>query len=159
MSDRSLGRLGVLSLAAIVVLVDQLSKHWMASALADGGTIKAVPGLLDFRLVFNTGAAFSLLTGSTLLLGLLSLTVAVVVVAWLWRQRRLTLWQGLAVAFLLGGTIGNGLDRWRLGYVVDFLALVPIDFPVFNAADIAINLAVLCFGLDLLSTRENPRRG
>jgi signal peptidase II len=63
------------------------------------------------------------------------------------------------MAFLLGGTIGNGLDRWRLGYVIDFLALVPIDFPVFNAADIAINLAVLCFGLDLLSTRENARRG
>ena len=159
MSNRSLGRFGVIALAAIVVFIDQLSKHWMSSALADGGTIKAVPGLLDFKLVFNTGAAFSLLTGSTLLLGVLSLTVALVVVAWLWRQRRLTLWQGLAVAFLLGGTIGNGLDRWRLGYVIDFLALVPINFPVFNAADIAINLAVLCFGLDLLITREDVRRG
>lgn len=159
MSDRSLGRPGVLALAAIVVLVDQISKHWMSSALADGHTIQAVPGLLDFKLVFNTGAAFSVLTGSTLLLGLLSLTVAVVVLVWLWKQRRLTLWQGLAVAFLLGGTIGNGLDRWRLGYVVDFLALVPIDFPIFNAADVAINLAVICFAFDLLTARESTRRG
>ena len=46
-----------------------------------------------------------------------------------------------------------------MGYVIDFLALVPINFPVFNAADIAINLAVLCFGLDLLITREDVRRG
>ena len=159
MSDRSLGRPGVLALAAIVVLVDQISKHWMSSALADGRTIQAVPGLLDFKLVFNTGAAFSVLTGSTLLLGLLSLTVAVVVMVWLWKQRRLTLWQGLAVAFLLGGTIGNGLDRWRLGYVIDFLALVPIDFPIFNAADVAINLAVICFAFDLLTARESTRRG
>ena len=159
MSDRSLGRLGVLALAAIVVLVDQISKHWMTSALADGRAIQAVPGLLDFKLVFNTGAAFSVLTGSTLLLGLLSLTVAIAVVVWLWKQRRLTLWQGLAVAFLLGGTVGNGLDRWRLGYVVDFLALVPIDFPIFNAADVAINLAVICFAFDLLTARESTRRG
>ena len=159
MSERSLGRRSVLALAAIVVIVDQVSKSWMTAALAEGNTIQAVPGLLDFKLVHNTGAAFSLLTGSTLLLGVLSLTVAVGVVIWMWKQRRLALWQGLAVAFLLGGTIGNGLDRWRLGYVVDFLALVPIDFPIFNGADIAINLAVLCFALDFLSSKEQVRRG
>ena len=160
MSERSLGRRSVLALASIVVVVDQVSKSWMTAALAEGNTIKAVPGLLDFKLVHNTGAAFSLLTGSTLLLGVLSLAVAVGVMIWMWKQRRLALWQGLAVAFLLGGTIGNGLDRWRLGYVVDFLALVPIDFPIFNGADIAINLAVLCFALDLLmSSRWQVRRG
>ena len=160
MSERSLGRRSVLALASIVVVVDQVSKSWMTEALAEGNTIKAVPGLLDFKLVHNTGAAFSLLTGSTLLLGVLSLAVAVGVMIWMWKQRRLALWQGLAVAFLLGGTIGNGLDRWRLGYVVDFLALVPIDFPIFNGADIAINLAVLCFALDLLmSSRGQVRRG
>lgn len=82
-----------------------------------------------------------------------------IVLIWLWRQRRLAFWQALAVGFLLGGTIGNGLDRWRLGYVIDFLALVPIDFPIFNVADVAINLAVLCFALDLLKSRESSRRG
>ena len=59
----------------------------------------------------------------------------------------------------MGGTLGNGLDRWRLGYVVDFLALVPINFPIFNGADIAINLAVLCFGLDLWLNRQNGEHG
>ena len=51
---------------------------------------------------------------------------------------------------MLGGAIGNGLDRWRSGAVVDFVALVPIDFPIFNGADVAINLAVLCFAIDLV---------
>jgi signal peptidase II len=159
MNQRLTGRSTVLILASSVLVIDQTSKLWMTSSLSGGRTINAVPGLLDLHLVHNSGAAFSLLTGSTLLLSLLSLVVAVIVLIWLWRQRRLAFWQALAVGFLLGGTIGNGLDRWRLGYVIDFLALVPIDFPIFNVADVAINLAVLCFALDLLKSRESSRRG
>lgn len=159
MNQRLTGRSTVLVLASSVLVIDQTSKLWMTSTLSGGRTINAVPGLLDLHLVHNSGAAFSLLTGSTLLLSLLSLVVAVIVLIWLWRQRRLAFWQALAVGFLLGGTIGNGLDRWRLGYVIDFLALVPIDFPIFNVADVAINLAVLCFALDLLKSRESSRRG
>ena len=149
----------VLVLAGGLVLLDQISKAWMSQRLSAGDTITALPGLLDLQLVHNTGAAFSLLTGSTLLLGSLSLIVTVGLLIWLRRQRSLSLWQGLAVGFLLGGTLGNGIDRWRLGYVIDFLALVPIDFPVFNAADIAINLAVFCFLLDLLTQGERSGRG
>ena len=159
MNQRLTGRSTVLALASSVLIIDQTSKLWMTSSLSGGRTIHAVPGLLDLHLVHNRGAAFSLLTGSTLLLSLLSLVVAVIVLIWLWRQRRLAFWQALAVGFLLGGTIGNGLDRWRLGYVIDFLALVPIDFPIFNVADVAINLAVLCFALDLLKSKETSRRG
>ena len=64
----------------------------------------------------------------------------------------------LALAFLLGGSLGNGIDRWRLGHVVDFLALIPIDFPIFNGADVAINLALLCFALDLWFNRRSADR-
>ena len=67
-------------------------------------------------------------------------------------------WQALALAFLLGGTVGNGLDRWRLGHVIDFIVIVPVDFPIFNAADISINLAVLCFVVDYLMVRRNGQR-
>ncbi|WP_413440203.1 signal peptidase II [Synechococcus sp. MIT S1220] len=158
MKTRAIDRLAVLTLASVVVILDQCSKVWMTGLLSGGQTRTAVPGLLDLQLVRNTGAAFSLFRDSTLPLAVLSLTVSVAVIIWLWRQRRLPAWQALAVAFLLGGTIGNGLDRWRLGYVIDFLALVPIRFPVFNIADIAINLAVVCFLLDLLMHRETARR-
>ncbi len=159
MNHRVLGRSGVILIAVLVVLIDQLSKAWITDLLSDGRSLRAVPGLLDLRLVHNTGAAFSLLRGATPVLALLSLVVAIAVLIWLWRQQRLPIWQGLAVGLLLGGSLGNGLDRWRLGYVVDFLALVPIDFPIFNPADVAINLAVICFAVDLWSNRSGMRRG
>ncbi len=159
MNHRVLGRSGVILIAVLVVLIDQLSKAWITDLLSDGRSLRAVPGLLDLRLVHNTGAAFSLLRGATPVLALLSLVVVIAVLIWLWRQQRLPIWQGLAVGLLLGGSLGNGLDRWRLGYVVDFLALVPIDFPIFNPADVAINLAVICFAVDLWSNRSGMRRG
>jgi signal peptidase II len=145
-------RLLSFGLAAAVVLADQLSKRWAVEVLAPLGSRPFLPGLLELQYTTNTGAAFSLFTGSTRLLGLVSLLVALAVAFWIaWPARRaVPLSRSLALGFLLGGAIGNGLDRWRLGAVVDFLALVPIAFPVFNLADVAINLAVLSFAIDLL---------
>ena len=157
--SKVLQRSTTLSIASAIVLIDQLSKAAISAFLVDGKTMTAIPGILSLQLVHNSGAAFSLFSRSTELLGLLSLLVSVGILVWIGRQRAIPLWQGLATACLLGGTLGNGLDRWRLGYVVDFLALVPINFPIFNGADIAINLAVLCFGLDLWLNRQNGEHG
>ncbi|MEB3354835.1 MAG: signal peptidase II [Cyanobacteriota bacterium] len=139
-------------LAGGVVVADQVSKLWAVSVLAPVGTLPFLPGLLELHYTTNTGAAFSLFTGSTRLLGLISLVVALAVAIWIgWPSRQaFPLSRSLALGFLLGGAVGNGLDRWRLGAVVDFLALVPVSFPVFNLADVAINLAVLGFAIDLL---------
>ena len=157
--SKVLQRSTTLSIASAIVLIDQLSKAALSVVLVDGNTMTAIPGVLSLQLVHNSGAAFSLFSRSTELLGYLSLLVSVGIFVWIGRQRAIPLWQGLATACLLGGTLGNGLDRWRLGYVVDFLALVPINFPIFNGADIAINLAVLCFGLDLWLNRQNGEHG
>ncbi len=144
----------VVALSVLMVVLDQLSKHWARGALIPGEPMPFVPGVLQLTLVRNTGAAFSLFRESSLLLGLLSFAVAVGVSIWIWREARRGLWMGLALGFLLGGTIGNGIDRWRLGHVTDFLELVPIQFPIFNWADIAINLAVLCFAIDAFGNRH-----
>lgn len=144
-------------IGALVVLLDQLSKAWAVEHLGAHGLRPLLPGLLDLQLTFNTGAAFSLFTGSTRPLALVSALVAAGLVVWLQRQRQLGLWRAWAVGLLLGGAIGNGIDRWRLGAVVDFLALVPIQFPVFNLADVAINGAVACFLIELLlQERQRP---
>ena len=157
--NRTLPRQSTLLIALVIVVVDQVSKAVASSVLQDGHTLPLLPHLISLQLVHNTGAAFSVLRGSTALLGLLSLGVGIGLILWIWRQRVLPFWQALASAALLGGTLGNGLDRWRLGYVVDFLALEPIDFPIFNGADVAINLAVLCFGIDLWTRRGETSRG
>ena len=146
----------VFGLALAVVALDQASKAWAVRALAAGGR-PLLPGLLDLQLTTNTGAAFSLLAGATPALGLVSLAVVLAGAVWVQRQRNLPLARALGAALLLGGAAGNGLDRWRSGAVVDFLALVPIDFPVFNLADVAINLAVLCLAIDLWWPNGEPR--
>ena len=151
----------IYGLAAAVVVLDQLSKAWARQALV-AGPRQLLPGLLDLHLTRNTGAAFSLFTNSAAGLGLVSLLVVLVTIGWIQRQSPpLPPYRTLAVGFLLGGAIGNGIDRWTSGAVVDFLALVPINFPVFNLADVAINLAVLCFAIDLaidLSAGHGDRR-
>ena len=159
MTGSILRRAPLLGVAGLVVLVDQATKLLAASQLADGRIVQLLPGLINGQLVHNTGAAFSLFRGSVQWLGLLSLAGTTGLLIWGVRHRTPPFWQGMAVAFLLGGTLGNGIDRWRLGHVIDFLALVPINFPIFNPADIAINLAVLCFLVDLWSSRTSSRHG
>ncbi|PHX68364.1 MAG: signal peptidase II [Cyanobium sp. Baikal-G2] len=136
--------------SAMVLLLDQLSKALAVANLPVGSSSAFLPGLLSLQLVRNSGAAFSLFSGNPQLLGLVSLLVSIAVAVWIQKQGQITLTRSLGVGLLLGGALGNGLDRWRLGYVVDFLALVPVSFPVFNLADVAINLAVLCFAIELL---------
>jgi len=139
-----------LALALVVFLADQASKHWVSQHLIGGLERPLVPGLFRLQLVTNTGAAFSLFSGSTRLLGVVSLLVAVGMLLWILSRNPTGRAQALAAGLLLGGAAGNGLDRWRLGSVVDFLAFQPMAFPVFNLADVAINLAVLCYAIALL---------
>jgi signal peptidase II len=145
------------STATLVVLADQLSKAWAAQSLPGTGSQPLIPGLIDLYYTTNTGAAFSLFAGSTRVLGAVSLLVALAVAWWILSsgRRGLPLSRALALGLLLGGAIGNGIDRWRLGAVIDFLALVPVNFPVFNIADVAINLAVLGFLVDVIQQQRS----
>jgi signal peptidase II len=114
-----------------------------------------LPGVLQQRLVFNTGAAFSMLEGNSLSLGVVSAAVALGLVLWIQTASASSRWQSLGLGLLLGGAVGNGIDRLRVGSVVDFLEFVPIQFPVFNGADVAINLAVLCLLIDVAQRRDS----
>ena len=145
-----------LGLAAAVLLADQLSKHWILQTLPFGRVRPFLPGLLELQAVRNTGAAFSLFRGSSASLGVVSLVVSVAVLVWILRAPPRGLWLSLGLGFLLGGAAGNGIDRWRHGAVTDFLAFLPVSFPVFNLADVAINLAVACLLLDQLLPLLRP---
>ncbi|GCE65320.1 signal peptidase II [cyanobiont of Ornithocercus magnificus] len=144
----------LLILSMVFLLIDQISKYWARSTLLPGSPKPFLPGLVQLRLVNNTGAAFGLFSNATPILGLLSLFTAIALLIWLWYSSPLPFWQAFAITLLLAGTLGNGIDRWRLGYVTDFLEFIPIYFAVFNGADIAINGAVVCFTIDYLSRRK-----
>lgn len=131
-----------LAVALMVLILDQTTKQWALSALA-AGPIDVV-WTLRFRLVFNPGMAFS--QGQSLgpLIGLLTIIVIGVILVSLWRGSR---WgHPIALGVLVGGAAGNLTDRlvrgrgWLRGEVVDFIDFQ--WFPVFNVADIAINVAV-----------------
>ena len=144
-----------LVIAGLTLFADQLSKYFLLHNLAPGQIKPLLPALLNLRLVWNDGAAFSLFPRGAVWLAWISLLVSAALLIWIWRAaaawRRL---QQCAAGFLLGGSMANGLDRWRFGAVIDGLEFVPVSFPVFNLADVAINLAVLCLLIDLLSKRR-----
>jgi signal peptidase II len=125
---------------SVVVLVDQLTKHWALNALADGHVIELV-WTLQFRLAFNTGMSFSLGSGLGRVIAPLALLV---VVGLLWTARRIESSLGLvAIGLVSGGALGNLIDRAFRdgdgllgGAVVDFIDVQ--WWPVFNVADMGI---------------------
>ena len=142
-------------LAAImcaVVALDQLSKAWARAALASGSQT-FIPGILDFQLTFNTGAAFSVGQGKGFIFALVAVVVAVVIFVIVWREPKLPLALVCSLACVAGGGLGNMIDRVMLGKVTDFIATTFIDFPVFNVADMFVTCGVfisiiLIFKLD-----------
>ncbi len=129
--------------ALLVIVADQATKAWAVDRLADG-PIVIIDGWLNLRLVFNTGASFSFLAKGGAIIGLLVIAVVVMIFFALREAgRRL---DAVALGLVLGGAIGNLLDRalrgdgFLDGAVVDFIN-VPF-FATFNVADIAINVGV-----------------
>jgi signal peptidase II len=135
---------GPLAVAAVIVVLDQLTKIWAVSALSDG-PVQVIGRWLQFRLTRNPGGAFSLLTGLTPVLAVL----AAVMVVYIVRTTRKTtdIVMAYSLALVLGGAVGNLVDRilrspgFLRGEVVDFIK-VP-NWPTFNIADSAITVGVI----------------
>ena len=141
-------------LSLAVIVLDQGVKLWLSHIWRVGQGIVLIPGLLDLRLVHNTGAAFSFLAGAggwqRWLLILIALLVAVVIVAILRRLKAGSHWTATALALILGGAMGNLIDRIRLGYVIDFIGAHwgHLYWPYFNIADSAISIGAVMLVID-----------
>ena len=100
--------------------------------------------LLIFTIEFvrNYGAAFNILSGSRLFLSFISV-ISTIILSYFIFIRENELINKYGLSFILAGSIGNGIDRILNGYVIDFIKIKSIDFPVFNIADIVINIGVL----------------
>ena len=131
-------KLYFLSLSIFVVLIDQLSKYLMFY----NNKLLINKDFLLFKLDFvkNYGAAFNIFSGSRLFLSLISIFFSILLIYLIFRKNTLNSFDLYSYSFILGGTIGNGIDRIYKGFVVDFINLNIINFPVFNIADISINI-------------------
>lgn len=139
----------VIIVAAVTILIDQISKHLILESFRPGEILPVIPGLFNLTLTFNFGAAFGLWSNlppgwREFALGA-SITVALSVLFYFLKQsgQRSTLSQ-VSLAAVLGGALGNVLDRMQHGYVIDFLDAYwgNYHWPAFNIADSAIVVGV-----------------
>ncbi len=130
-----------LSLSIFIVLIDQFSKYLMFN----NKKLFINKDFLLFKLdlVKNYGAAFNIFSGSRIFLSLISILFSILLIYLILRKNTLNSLDLYSYSFILGGTIGNGIDRIYKGFVVDFINLNIINFPVFNIADISINIGFI----------------
>lgn len=138
---------GLFWLIAIVgVVLDQLTKWWTVQTFGLGEGITVIPGVLNFTYVTNPGAAWSLFSENGEWLRWLSMAVSAALAIYGWVARIPLRWEQAGYGFILAGAFGNGIDRLLAGEVVDFLQVFPATrFPIFNLADIWINVGIGCF--------------
>jgi len=149
-------RLSFYVVIVLVLVVDHLTKTWTTASFRPGQTVVLIPGFFNLTYVQNTGVAFGLFKGQGLLVGLF---VAVIAVASFYYSREVNwaAWQpNLVGGCLVGGALGNLIDRVRLGYVVDFFDIHAgaYEWPVFNVADSLICIAVAWIVVGQLRTKN-----
>ena len=137
-----------------IVMIDQFSKILLLNTLGFETSKNIIPNLLNFTLVKNKGAAFSLFSNSTSILTFVSILATLLLITIIFKSPPKSYWNFVGLAYLLGGTVGNGIDRLFKGYVLDFFELVPINFPIFNIADVSINIAIVCFIIDIIKDKS-----
>ena len=135
-------------------MADQLSKALIVHAFLPGESRPLIPRLLHLSYVQNTGAAFGVLKGHQWFF----IAISCVVIVWILREfrrvHRMTRASQWACALILGGAVGNLVDRLRFGYVVDFIDVHV--WPVFNIGDSAITIGVALLVLHAFATRHSP---
>ena len=134
-------KLYFLFLSIFVILIDQFTKYLMFFNYK----ILVNKNFLLFRLDFvkNYGAAFNIFSGSRIFLSIISIIFSIILINLILSKNSSNLIDLFSYSFFLGGTVGNGIDRISKGYVIDFINLNFIDFPVFNIADISINIGFI----------------
>jgi signal peptidase II len=150
------------ALIAIIVIVDQWSKSYIQKHFFLGEILPVIPGFFNITHIYNPGAAFGFLANATeairrplfLFLPLLACLWLVVLI---WQTRKNDLLAGIAYSLIFAGAIGNLIDRFSLGHVIDFIQVhwKNAYFPAFNVADSSITIAVGFLIVDMI---QNYRR-
>lgn len=133
-------------IAALTVMVDQGTK-WLCQGLE--GSVTLLPGVLALTYAENTGMAFSLFSGRAWALGVVS--AVCILVGWrILRRFRLGQLSRVAAMLMLGGALGNMIDRFLRGYVVDMFEVLFVEFAIFNVADAALTVGAVLIAASLL---------
>ena len=151
------------ALSIFIVVADQASKYWAEVSLVPYKPLAIFP-MLNATLAFNTGAAFSFLNGAgewhRWFFAGFSLVMSSVLIVWLYQIPRKNRLLSLGISLILGGAVGNLIDRALYGYVVDFIDVYYQyhHFATFNIADSAISIGAVFFALDVLLHRPGTTK-
>lgn len=156
-------KLRLLLLSAAVLAVDQWTKSLVEAHLASGPPRVVIPGFLDLIYVRNSGIAFGLFaagsnTTGVIILTLLGMVALGLVLLYFWKTPAENRWVLVSLSLILGGAVGNLLDRALSGSVTDFIEVYVGDFhwPTFNAADSAISIGIVMMAIDALWLQRHP---
>ena len=134
-------KLYFLSLSIFIILMDQYTKYLIFYNYKKFINKDFLLFRLDF--VKNYGAAFNIFSGSRIFLSFISIIFSILLIYLILSKNTLKVFDLYSYSFILGGTLGNGMDRILKGSVIDFINLNIINFPVFNIADISINIGFI----------------
>lgn len=131
----------------LLFIFDQVSKLLVIKYLDYGKRIEVIPNFFSLTLLKNTGGAFSILTGNVVLLSVIGLVVLAFFIYFLKKEQVTSLFESVSISLILGGLIGNLVDRILKGGVVDFLdfSIFGYSYPVFNLADIFLVVGVILY--------------
>lgn len=152
-------------LMSLIILVDQITKGIVQSKFFLGESVPVVDGFFNFTYVKNPGAAFGFLASASLeIRQFMFLLIPVIACLWLvtliWKTRHENLLLCTAYSLILAGAVGNLIDRFSLGYVVDFLDFYYQNnhFPAFNVADSSITIAAFLLIIDFIRELKNNKK-
>ena len=131
-------------IAGILVAIDLITKEFIYGSCVENGKINIIEGVFSFTAVENTGAGFGIFANNTLALTIVSFICSIILIAFMfYSYKRRNLWLRSALILILGGAIGNIVDRIMLGYVRDFIYFELINFAVFNFADSCLTVGTI----------------
>jgi signal peptidase II len=148
-----------LFLSLIILILDQITKTWVSTHLSFNQPVNILP-YFDLRLLHNTGAAWSILADQggwqRWFLSGLAIIVSIVIMVWLTRLDSKQRWLACGLALILGGALGNVMDRIIYGYVVDFIDIYyqAWHWPAFNIADIGISIGAVMLLIDAIIFKQ-----
>lgn len=150
----------IYSIGCILLMVDQLLKLLVRSKVPLLDEITVIPNFFSIYHIENKGAAFSLFGGATIVLIVISILVLLFLDRYVLIEKKMTKWRIFSLGIIVGGVVGNLIDRILYGAVVDFLAIdiFGYGFPVFNIADIGITIGFLTLAVGIIRRDSNERR-
>lgn len=142
---------------SIIIILDQLTKFLAKSKLMPIGDITLIPGYFSFSYVENRGAAFGMFRNKKLLLVGVTAIIIFIMIYYLVKKRNMNKLLKIGFILIIGGAVGNLIDRIYLGYVVDYMHFYIkdiFDWPVFNVADISVVTGTILVAFTLLFTKD-----